>query len=198
MLPSDRYLTIAAPAEFGFKEKGSKFLAFAYPVADEAAVKAQLAQLRKPYFDATHHCYAYALGPQRAATRANDDGEPSGTAGLPILNQIKAAGLSDVLVVVVRYFGGTKLGAAGLVAAYKTAAAEVLALARPLEKTLTETLQLGFNYLALHQVMRVVKELDLPIVAQTFDNQCQLTVQVRASQAAAAKQKLTECGCALL
>jgi uncharacterized YigZ family protein len=192
---SDSYQSIAAPAQFDWKEKGSKFLALAYPVADEPAVKTHLAQLRKQYFDSTHHCYAYALGPQRALTRAQDDGEPSGTAGLPILNQIKAAGLSDVLVVVVRYFGGTKLGAAGLVAAYKTAASQVLALAQPIEKVVSQTWQLEFNYGALHQVMKVVKDLALPILTQTLDNRCQLTVQVRASQAALAKQKLAECGC---
>ncbi len=142
---SDTFLTIAAPAQGVYKEKGSRFLAFAFPVADEAAAKAHLAALRKEYYDATHHCYAYLLGRDQKQFRANDDGEPSGTAGLPILNQMRSRQLTQVLVVVVRYYGGTNLGASGLAQAYKAAAADALDHSQVVERVvvLLKTLHLG-------------------------------------------------------
>ncbi len=186
----DTYLTIAQEAEALFKEKGSKFIAHAYPVETEQEIKAQCEVLRKKYYDASHHCYAYTLGKDKNIFRANDDGEPSGTAGLPILGQIKSKDLTNILIVVVRYFGGTKLGASGLVNAYKTAAAEVLAQAEIVEKIVMETLQIQFDYLQMNQVMKIVKTYNLKIIQQAFDNQCQIQVLVRASESEQVAEKL--------
>ncbi len=175
----DTYLSIAQPSEALFKEKGSKFIAFAYPVENEQEVKEKLELLRKKYHDATHHCYAYMLGKDKKNFRANDDGEPSGTAGLPILGQLKSKNITNVLVVVVRYFGGTKLGASGLVSAYKTAAAEVLSKVVVIEKILTKSINFTFNYLKMNEVMKFVKDYELKIISQDFDNECEMTLQVR-------------------
>jgi uncharacterized YigZ family protein len=175
----DTYLSIAQPTEALFKEKGSKFIAFAYPVENEQEIKEKLDVLRKKYYDATHHCYAYMLGKDKKNFRANDDGEPNGTAGLPILGQLKSKNITNVLVVVVRYFGGTKLGASGLVSAYKTAAAEALSQAIIIEKILTQSITFGFNYLQMNEVMKLIKEYELKILSQNFDSECQITLQVR-------------------
>jgi len=177
----DTYRTLAAPAEGLYKEKGSKFLAFAYPVHTLDEVKARLDTLRKEYFDARHHCYAYILGPRKDAWRANDDGEPSGTGGRPIHGQLLSADLTDTLVVVVRYFGGILLGASGLANAYKTAARDAIDHAQIVERTIDVRYRLGFAYEAMNDVMRLLKDYDLKPQQQQFDLDCSLEVEVRQS-----------------
>ena len=175
----DTYQTIAAPSEGLYKEKGSKFIALAYPVYSEEEVKERLADLRKQYYDARHHCYAYTLGADKSRYRANDDGEPNHSAGDPILGQIRSADLSNVLVVVVRYFGGTKLGVSGLINAYKTAAADALTSATLVEKYETTLLQVSFAYPQMNEVMSLVKTYDLNIKEQLFELNCCLKLEVR-------------------
>ena len=175
----DTYRTITAPTESIYKEKGSKFLAFAYPVYSEDEIKECLAELRKKYFDARHHCYAYTLGADKTRYRANDDGEPNYSAGDPILGQIRSADLSNVLVVVVRYFGGTKLGVSGLINAYKTATADALAEATIIEKHETILLEVYFEYPQMNDVMSLVKEYNLDVRNQQFELTCKLTIEVR-------------------
>ena len=187
---SDTYRTIAAPAQSLYKEKGSKFIGLAYPVNSEEEIKQILHQLRKEYFDARHHCYAYILGADGTSYRANDDGEPNHSAGDPILGQIRSAGLSHILLVVVRYFGGIKLGVSGLIQAYKTAAAEVIAQAHIVEKVETSTLQVNFNYEHMNAVMALVKEYKLEIKEQDFNLNCQLKVSIRKNLVAPLTHKL--------
>lgn len=177
----DTYKTIAAPSEGLYKEKGSKFLAFAYPVHSIDEVKVHLEQLRKDYFDARHHCYAYILGPRKDAFRANDDGEPSGTGGRPIHGQLLSADLTDTLIVVVRYFGGILLGASGLANAYKTAARDAIEHATIIEKTIDCHYRLGFAYETMNDVMRILKDYDLKPENQNYDMNCSLEVSVRQS-----------------
>ena len=177
----DTYRTIAAPSAGLYKEKGSKFLAFAYPVRTTDDVKTHLEQLRKDYFDARHHCYAYILGPHKDAFRANDDGEPSGTGGRPIHGQLLSADLTDTLIVVVRYFGGILLGASGLANAYKTAARDAIDHATIIEKTIDVRYRLGFRYETMNDVMRILKDFDLKPLNQQFDLDCTLEVSVRQS-----------------
>jgi uncharacterized YigZ family protein len=176
-----------------FKEKGSKFLSFAYHVKTEEDVKNYFTQLKKKYFDATHHCYAYQLGVELVYQRANDDGEPNGTAGLPILNQIKSKKLTYVLVVVVRYYGGTKLGASGLVSAYKTATQLALENALIVEKMLTKTIRIDFDYLAMNEVMKIIKDDELKILQQHFDNQCTMTLEIPKKVWEQSQEKLSTC-----
>ena len=187
---TDTFLTITQPTTSLFKEKGSKFFAFAYPVDNEQEIKEKLDELRKKHYDATHHCYAYILGKEKKNVRANDDGEPSGTAGLPILGQIKSKNLTNILVVVVRYFGGTKLGASGLVSAYKTATAEVLAQADVIEEIATQQFSFSFNYTQINEVMRFIKNNHLKIIHQNIDNQCDMTLEIRERDYEATKEKL--------
>jgi uncharacterized YigZ family protein len=177
----DIYLSIAQTSVGVYKEKGSKFLAFAFPVSSEEQIKSCLEKLRKEYFDARHHCYAYALGKDQKVFRANDDGEPNHSAGDPILGQIRSHQLSDILIVVVRYFGGVKLGVGGLITAYKTAAAEAITNAQIIEKIVTQTWQLHFKYEAMNEVMKLVKDLDLQVITQQFDLECSLTLEIRQS-----------------
>ena len=177
----DTYKTIAAPAEGLYKEKGSKFLAFAYPVRTLDEVKTHLDQLRKDYFDARHHCYAYILGPRKDAFRANDDGEPSGTGGRPIHGQLLSADLTDTLIVVVRYFGGILLGASGLANAYKTAARDAIDHATIVERTIDCRYRLSFAYEAMNDVMRILKDFDLKPEQPHYDLQCSLEVGIRQS-----------------
>ncbi len=177
----DTYKTLAGPSEGLYKEKGSKFLAFAYPVRTIDEVKVHLEQLRKDYFDARHHCYAYILGPRKDAFRANDDGEPSGTGGRPIHGQLLSADLTDTLIVVVRYFGGILLGASGLANAYKTAAKDAIEHATIIEKTIDCRYQLGFAYETMNDVMRILKDYDLKPENQNYDMNCSLEVSVRQS-----------------
>ena len=169
----DAYRSLAAPAEGLFKDNGSRFIALAYPVETEEEVKSIVAGLRKEYHDARHHCYAYRLGYQGDVFRASDDGEPAGSAGRPILGQIDSAGLSDVLVVVVRYFGGIKLGIPGLIRAYK--------------------IKVHFEYLSMNAVMKVLKDMDIQPRAQDFGESCTLEVRVRLSAVADFKNRVENC-----
>ena len=180
---SDSYLTIAAPAEAIYKEKSSKFLAYAYPVRTEDEIRELLDALRKRYYDATHHCYAWRLGPQGEQFRSNDDGEPSGTAGKPILGQLLSNSLTNCLIVVVRYFGGTKLGVSGLISAYKESAAEVIAEAEIIEQTVDTHFTIEFPYLVMNDVMRIIKEEQPNILSQDFDNLCTMRLSIRESRA---------------
>ncbi|RNI29594.1 YigZ family protein [Rufibacter immobilis] len=193
----DTYRTIAAPVEGLYKEKGSKFISKAYPVRSEEEIKEILQALRKEYFDARHHCYAYLLGADRATYRANDDGEPNHSAGDPILGQIRSLGLSNVLVVVIRYFGGVKLGVGGLIHAYKTATTEALEQAQVEERHETTLLTVHFGYEQMNEVMKVVKDLDLPVRQQDFNLACRLTVEVRTSLAPQAEVMFQKAGAAL-
>lgn len=178
----DTYHTIAAPSEGLYKEKGSKFLAFAYPVHNLEEIKVHLEQLRKDYFDARHHCYAYIIGSNKDVWRANDDGEPSGTGGRPIHGQLLSADLTDTLIVVVRYFGGILLGASGLANAYKTAARDAIDHAQIIEKTIDVRYRLGFAYETMNDVMRILKEYELKPENQDFNLDCRLEVAIRQSQ----------------
>ena len=188
----DAYKSIASRAGGLFKDNGSRFIAWAYPVETEEEVKEIVAGLRKEYHDARHHCYAYRLGWLGDRFRANDDGEPSGSAGRPILGQIDAAGLSDVLVVVVRYFGGIKLGIPGLIRAYKTSTADALSQAQVVEKVAGKTFRLRFGYLAMNPVMKVLKDMDIPAKDQEFGMDCALTVRVRLSLEAAFRERILQ------
>ncbi len=179
----DSYLTIAADAEAIFKEKSSKFLCYAYHVESEEEISLYLEALRKQYYDATHHCYAWRLGPFGERFRANDDGEPSNTAGKPILGQMLSREVTDCLIVVVRYFGGTKLGVPGLIAAYKESAAAVLDAAEIIERTVDTRLRVDFSYMVINDVMRIIKEEQPRIEEQTFDNLCSMTLSIRNSRA---------------
>lgn len=190
----DSYLTIAAPTEAACRERSSKFLAFAFPVQNEKQIRAHVEALRKRYYDATHHCYAWRLGPQGESFRANDDGEPSGTAGKPILGQLLSNALTDTLVVVARYFGGTKLGVPGLIAAYKESAADAIAAATIERRTVDCAIRVDFPYVAMNQIMRVVKEEQPAVQSQSFDNLCTLTLTIRAGRAAQLIERLKKAG----
>ena len=163
------------------------------PVSSEDEVKGHLDELRKKYYDATHHCYAWRMGPTGEANRANDDGEPSGTAGKPILGQILSAGLTDILIVVVRYFGGTKLGVPGLIAAYKESAREVIEACRIVEKTVDVSFDVKVAYEAINGVMKVIKEMEPNIVSQKFDNVCEITLSIRECKADELMARLGKC-----
>jgi uncharacterized YigZ family protein len=180
--PKDSYLTIDGNAEAIFKEKSSKFLCYAFHVESEEEIAACLEPLRKRYYDATHHCYAWRLGPHGEQFRANDDGEPSSTAGKPILGQLLSQEVTNCLVVVVRYFGGTKLGVPGLIAAYKESTAQVLAECEIVERTVDTTIRVSFSYIAMNDVMRIVKDMQPRIVEQLFDNLCTMTLSIRESE----------------
>lgn len=186
----DTYKTIASLAEGTYTEKRSKFLAFAIPVHTLDEVKEHLKYYEKKYFDARHVCYAYMLGAERTVFRANDNGEPSGTAGRPILGQINSFELTDVLLVVVRYFGGVKLGTSGLIVAYKAAAQEALNAADIVEKTVDADITFFFEYPYMNDVMRIVKEENPEIVSQNFDNDCKMTLRIRKSQFERLKHRL--------
>ncbi|OFX85375.1 MAG: YigZ family protein [Bacteroidetes bacterium GWF2_33_16] len=175
----DEYNTISKPSEGLFKDKGSKFIAKAFPVGSEIEIKAIQEQLRNEYHDARHHCYAYMLGADKKVFRANDDGEPSSTAGKPILGQIKSFDLTNVLIVVVRYFGGTKLGVSGLIHAYKTAAEEALKSAEIIKRTLHDYYILKFDYAAMNTIMRILKEENIEQTDQKFDLTCSVIINFR-------------------
>ena len=175
----DSYRTITALSEGTYSEKRSKFLAFAIPVRSAEEVKQIVAEYQKKYYDARHVCYAYMLGAERAEFRANDNGEPSGTAGKPILGQINSNELTDILIIVVRYFGGVKLGTSGLIVAYRLAAAEAIAAAEIIEKTVDEEITFYFEYPFMNDVMRIVKEEAPDIVSQGYDNDCSMTLRIR-------------------
>lgn len=178
-MEADEYRTIAAPAEAVYTEKRSKFIAIALPIRTVEEVKTRLEEYQKKYYDARHVCYAYMLGHARTEFRANDNGEPSGTAGKPILGQINSRELTDVLVIVVRYFGGIKLGTSGLIAAYRTAAAEALDASAFVEKTVDDEVEVAFEYPFMNDVMRVVKEEGPTIVSQSYDTDCVMKLRIR-------------------
>lgn len=192
-MEQDRYKTIEAAAEAVSRDKGSRFLAYAYPVAAEEEVKEHVDALKKKHYDATHHCYAWRIGPQGEQSRANDDGEPSGTAGRPILGQILSADLTNILIVVVRYFGGTKLGVSGLISAYKESAREVIEAAEVVERTVDAYFSVTFSYLSMNGVMKVVKDLEPRVVSQQFDNVCQMELAIRDGQVKQLQERLEKC-----
>ena len=178
----DTYKTIAEPAEGTYSEKRSKFLAFAIPVRTQEEVKEWVKEYQKKDYDARHACYAYMLGHERKDFRANDNGEPSGTAGKPILGQINSNELTDILIIVVRYFGGIKLGTSGLIGAYKTAAAEAIANSTIIEKTVDDDITVYFEYPFLNDVMRIVKEEEPQVIDQVFEMDCKMTLRIRRSK----------------
>ena len=190
---SDTYKSISAPSRGIYKELGSKFLAFAYPVSTDEEIKQILASLRKEYFDARHHCYAWRLGLSGEPFRMNDDGEPSSTAGRPIYGQLLSQELSDILVVVVRYFGGVKLGVPGLIRAYKTATQDALANATVIEKIAGEHFTVKFGYLQMNDVMKALKEMGITPLKQSFDLDCTLEVRVRLTQIEDFRKQLAFC-----
>ncbi|ADY51476.1 Uncharacterized protein family UPF0029, Impact, N-terminal protein [Pseudopedobacter saltans DSM 12145] len=181
MLFEDTYRTIEDASEGIFRDKGSKFIAYAYPLTNEEQVKDIVFQLKKEHPKARHHCYAWRLSPDRNIFRINDDGEPSGTAGRPILNTLLSQDVTNILVVVVRYFGGTLLGVPGLINAYKTATEEALANAKIVEKTVNDIYSLSFDYLQMNNIMRIIKEEELNPTNQTFDLQCSMEISIRKS-----------------
>jgi uncharacterized YigZ family protein len=176
---TDTYLTISDDSEGLYKEKGSKFLSFAFPVSNEDEIKEKLEFLRKKFYDARHHCYAYVLGKDKAIFRTNDDGEPNHSAGDPILGQIRSNQLTNVLIVVVRYFGGVKLGVGGLISAYRTAAAAAISNNIIVEAIVKHKVKLQFDYLSMNNVMKTIKDYDLEIINQQFDNDCKISLLVR-------------------
>lgn len=186
----DTYRTIRDLSEGYYTEKRSRFLSFALPVRTPDEVKTQVDAYRKKYYDARHVCWAYMLGPDRTTFRANDDGEPSSTAGKPILGQINSNNLTDILIIVVRYFGGIELGTSGLIVAYRTAAAEAIAAAHIEERTVDETITITFEYPHLNSVMRIVKEDKPDVLAQSFELTCEMTLRIRQSCMDALKSRL--------
>ena len=186
----DTFKTIVDAAEGSITEQRSKFIAFAVPVQTPEQVKEIVAQYRKQYYDARHVCWAYMLGAERTQFRVNDDGEPSSTAGKPILGVINSHELTDILIVVIRYFGGVKLGTSGLIVAYRAAAQDAVAQAEIIEKTVDEEIHFSFEYPFLNGVMKIVKEEQPKIIFQTFDNQCEMTLRIRKSEAEKLKARL--------
>jgi len=181
MLFTDEYKTIAEPSQGSFRDKGSKFLAFAFPASSELEVKYHLDTLRKKYYDATHHCYAYILGFDKSAYRVNDDGEPSGTAGRPIYGQLLSADLTNTLIVVVRYYGGTNLGVPGLIHAYKTAANDAISNATILTKIVKETYEIQYPYEVMNDVMKIIKDEILEVINNEFGMKCVIRLAIRHS-----------------
>lgn len=187
---TDEFKTIADISEGYYTEKRSKFLAFAHPVRTVDEVKELIALYRKRYYDARHVCYAYMLGAERAEFRANDDGEPSSTAGKPILGQINSHELTDILIVVVRYYGGVNLGTSGLIVAYREAAADAIAHATVETRQVEELIRYSFAYPQMNDVMRIVKDMNPRIVSQTYDNTCEIVLSIRKSEADQLRQRL--------
>ena len=189
---SDEYKTLKTEGEGYYTEKRSKFLAFAHHVTSVEEIKDILAGYRKKYYDARHVCYAYMLGTERTEFRANDDGEPSSTAGKPILGQINSNELTDILIVVVRYYGGVNLGTSGLIVAYREAAADAIAHSEIETRQVEETVTYSFAYPMMNDVMRIVKEMQPRIVSQTYDNTCEIQLSIRKSEAEMLRSKLAK------
>ena len=189
-MANDSYKTIRAVSEGYYSEKRSRFISYAIPVRTLEKVKEAVAKYRKEYYDARHVCWAYMLGHERLNFRANDDGEPSSTAGKPILGQINSNELTDILIVVIRYFGGIELGTSGLIVAYRTAAAEAIAAAEIEERTVDETFTIQFEYPYLNNVMRIVKEDGPTILAQQFEMDCEMTLRIRQGEAERLRNRL--------
>lgn len=190
MEQKDEFLTITdTPTEGFYSEKRSKFLAFAFHVTSEEEVKQYVAEFRKKYYDARHVCWAYMLGADRTDFRANDDGEPSSTAGKPILGQINKNELTDILIIVVRYYGGVNLGTSGLIVAYRTAAAEAIANAEIVSQFVEEEVVFDFPYIMMNDVMKIIKDMSPRIISQTYDNTCEMKLSIRKSEAPMLKAK---------
>lgn len=190
MEQKDEFLTITdTPAEGFYSEKRSKFLAFAFHVSSEEEVKQYVAEFRKKYYDARHVCWAYMLGADCTDFRANDDGEPSSTAGKPILGQINKHELTDILIIVVRYYGGVNLGTSGLIVAYRTAAAEAIANAEIVSQFVEEEVVFDFPYIMMNDVMKIIKDMSPRIISQTYDNTCEMKLSIRKSEAPILKSK---------
>lgn len=199
MLFDDTYRTISRRSTGIYKEKGSRFIAVAIPVKTESEVKEALGQLRKEYYDARHHCYAYVIGFDKSTWRVNDDGEPSGTAGRPIYGQIQSNDLTNILVVVIRYFGGIKLGVSGLINAYKKSSADAILQAEIIEKTVNEIYELKFNYAVMNEVMKIVKDDGLQLLNTQFDLECSLSYMIRKSEADRVNEKFRKTyGCKVI
>ena len=188
----DIFKTIKSISTGTYSEKRSKFLAFAIPVRSVDEIKNIVAEYQKKFYDARHVCYAYMLGAERTEFRANDNGEPSGTAGKPILGQINSNELTDILIIVVRYFGGVKLGTSGLIVAYRLAAAEAIAAAEIIEKTVDEDITFFFEYPFMNDVMRIVKEENPAIISQSYDSDCSMTLRIRKSLMPKLRQRLAK------
>lgn len=186
----DVYKTVETIAEGLYKEKGSRFIAFIYPVLGEEEIKSIIKEIKTKYYDARHHCYAYCLGADKHCFRANDDGEPSSTAGKPILGQIMSHDLTNVLIVVIRYFGGIKLGVSGLIQAYKNAAADAIRNARIIEKTEDETIRIKYSYLVINEVMKVLKEEVPEILERNFEMECEMLLRIRRTNMSRLQEKL--------
>jgi Uncharacterized conserved protein len=178
---SDTYKTIISSSQGIYKEKGSRFVSFAVPVSDQQEIKAIIDKIRKEHYEAKHHCYAYMIGHERIIWRVNDDGEPSGTAGRPILGQINSFGLTNIIIVVSRYFGGTLLGVSGLINAYRTAAASSIQNAELTEMTVQEYYEITYPYISMNDVMRILKEENLGQSQQSFDLECRILLNFRVS-----------------
>ncbi len=180
----DTYRTISQPSEAVlFKEKNSKFFGYAFPVLNEEQIKDYLEQVKKEHFSARHWCYAYQLGTEKISFRANDDGEPNNSAGMPIYGQIQSFEVTDILIVVVRYFGGVKLGVGGLISAYRTTAQMALESAGIIEKTIDVFFKLTFDYKNMNKVMRIIKEKNLEIISQKMEMNCEIIVSTRKKNA---------------
>ena len=189
---TDEYRTLKTEGEGYYTDKRSKFLAFAHHVSSVEEIKDILAGYRKKYFDARHVCYAYMLGPERTEFRANDDGEPSSTAGKPILGQINSNELTDILIVVVRYYGGVNLGTSGLIVAYREAAADAIAHSEIETRQVEEIITYNFPYPMMNDVMRIVKDMQPRIVSQTYDNTCEIRLSIRKSEAEQLRNRLNK------
>jgi uncharacterized YigZ family protein len=186
----DTFRTIANTSKAAHAEKRSKFIAYAFPTGSAEDAKTETDRLRKEYYDARHICWAYMLGPERKDFRSNDDGEPSGTAGKPILGQINSNGLTNILIAVVRYFGGIKLGTSGLIAAYKEAAAKAIGAAQIVEKTVDCRIAFSFEYPFVNDVMKIVKDMEPSIIIQVFDVNCNITLEIRKTRFEGLKNRL--------
>lgn len=188
----DLYKTVTSLTEGLYKEKGSKFIASIHPIRNEEEVKQIIADIKEYYYDARHHCYAYALGAHRERTRAVDDGEPSSTAGKPILGQIVSHDLTNVLIVVVRYFGGTKLGVSGLINAYKEAARDAIANAEVVERTVDIEIPITFGYFVMNDVMKIIKEEEPEVLSRDFQLSCQMVLSIRQSKSERLIERLSK------
>jgi uncharacterized YigZ family protein len=191
IMKSDSYITIKSASSGIYKEKGSRFIAFACPVSDQDDIKPIIEKIRKEHHEARHHCYAYMLGQQRIIWRVNDDGEPSGTAGRPILGQINSFGLTNILIVVSRHFGGTLLGVSGLINAYRSAAAAAISNGEIIECTLKEFYEITYPYISMNDVMKILKEEDIDQSDQLFDLECRIILNFRASESDKILSRLT-------
>ncbi len=178
-METDVYRTIEVASEGIYKEKGSRFISLAYPVMSEDEIRRIISCLKEEYYDARHRCYAWRLGVNEMYFRTNDDGEPSSTAGKPILGQIQSNALTNILIVVVRYFGGIKLGVSGLINAYREAAADAIANAKIIEKTIDDQLRIQFSYLAMNDVMKIVKEIAPDVLERNFEMACEMLLAIR-------------------